>query len=309
MRKSLYDFCHENEKEYLLAEWIIEKNLPLTLESVSYGSKKKISWRCKKGHEWRAVVNSRTGGTGCPVCANRVVVPGVNDLATTHPELVRQWDTEKNEFLTPALVTAGNEKKVWWRCGKGHSWAASIASRAKGRNCPVCAGKLIVPGENDLASVYPNIAMQWHPTKNGDLTPENCAPARNRKVWWLCPLGHEYQAVVGSRTVNGAGCPYCAGRRVLKGFNDLATLAPEVAAQWHPTLNGALTPEMVTTGSRKKVWWQCADGHVWKSAIYSRAGVQKTGCPVCANQVNRARRSRYAAILKDSVQHRGSMNR
>lgn len=374
MRQSLYDYCHTYAKEYLLTEWDGEKNLPLTPQSVSYGSKKKVSWRCKqghawqavvytrtrgsgcpyctglkievgkadlqsrfpelmkqwhpeknkeltpallpagsnrkvwwrceKGHEWQAVIKSRTGGCGCPVCANRVVIPGENDLATTHQELARQWDTERNAFLTPTQVTAGTQKKVWWRCEKGHSWNAEIASRVKGSNCPACAGKVIVAGENDLASAFPYIAAQWPPTKNGDLTPENCAPARNRKVWWLCPLGHEYQAAVGTRTVNGTGCPYCAGRKVLKGFNDLATLEPKIAAQWHPTLNGTLTPDMVTVGSKRKVWWQCSDGHVWKAVIYARTGTQKCGCPVCAGRVNQARQARYAAVQGNSAQRR-----
>ncbi len=146
-----------------------------------------------------------------------------------------------------------------------------------------------------MASAFPDIAAQWHPAKNGSLTPRCCAPASNRRVWWLCPLGHEYQAAVGARTVSGSDCPYCTGRKVLKGFNDLAAVEPKIAAQWHPTLNGALTPEAVTAGSARKVWWQCADGHVWKAVIYSRTGKEKCGCPVCAGRFNRARQLRYKA--------------
>ena len=86
---------------------------------------------------------------------------------------------------------------------------------------------------------------------------------------------------------SGAGCPYCAGKRVLAGFNDLATLCPEIAAQWDPSLNGALTPEMVMPGSHQKVWWRCPEGHVWKAAVFSRTGKQKCGCPVCAGNVRR----------------------
>lgn len=90
--------------------------------------------------------------------------------------------------------------------------------------------------------------------------------------------------------MHGSGCPYCAGRKALRGFNDLATVDPKTAAQWHPTLNGSLTPEMVTAGSRKKVWWQCSEGYVWKAAVYSRTGSRKSGCPVCAG---RAKQNRY----------------
>ena len=98
---------------------------------------------------------------------------------------------------------------------------------------------------------------------------------------------HEWQAVIAARAVENSGCPYCTGRRVLAGFNDLATLHPKIAAQWDDTLNGTLTPEMVTPGSHKRVWWKCHEGHVWKTAIYSRTGKQKCGCPVCAGKTTR----------------------
>ncbi len=121
-----------------------------------------------------------------------------------------------------------------------------------GADCPVCAGKQVLPGENDLASTFPALAAQWHPTQNGPLAPSQVSPYSNRKVWWRCELGHNYTAAVAARAAGGSGCPYCAGRKVLAGFNDLSTRAPALAAQWHPTLNGALTPEQVTTGSHKK---------------------------------------------------------
>ena len=206
------------------------------------------------------------------------------------PELLAEWDTRRNLPLTPTQISFGSHQKVWWRCKRGHQWRAQIKSRTAGTGCPVCAGKKVIPGENDLASTFPGLAAQWHPTKNGSLTPQQITPCSNRKVWWRCELGHDYQACVSSRTANGSGCPYCAGRKVLPGFNDLATLAPELARQWHPTLNGTLTPDMVTTGSRRKVWWQCDQGHVWKSVIYSRAGSRQCGCPVCAGRVRTIQR-------------------
>jgi hypothetical protein len=76
----------------------------------------------------------------------------------------------------------------------------------------------------------------------------------------------------------------------------VATLAPEVADQWHPTLNGDLTPNMVTIGSNKRVWWQCQEGHVWKAVVYARVGTQKTGCPVCTGKVREERQARYQSI-------------
>lgn len=206
-------------------------------------------------------------------------------LETGRDELLSQWDEHLNGPLTAADITYGSKRKVWWRCAKGHEWQASAGSRTiKDTGCPVCAGKRVCPGENDLASLFPKFASQWHREKNGALRPEQVTPNSNRRVWWRCSLGHEWQAVVAARTSNGSGCPYCAGRKVLTGFNDLATRKPLLAKQWHPELNGELTPEMFTTGSHRKVWWQCHDGHVWKAVIYSRTGPKRSGCPVCAGR-------------------------
>lgn len=290
-----------SQRSDLAKQWHPTKNAPLTAEQVTIGSHHRVWWQCKKGHEWQAAVKTRVGGTGCPYCANRAVIPGENDLSTTHPELMQEWDNEKNS-LNPKEITSGTTRKVWWYCETGHQWQASVASRARGAGCPICAGKVIISQENDLGSRFPDIAAQWHPTKNGKLTPEICSPSSNRKVWWMCPLGHEYQAAVGARTVSGSDCPYCTGRKVLVGFNDLETLNPAVAASWHPTLNGTLTPQDVTTGSRRKIWWECPEGHVWKAVVYSRAGKQKTGCPVCAGKVTNPQQMRYGVIFKSEEQ-------
>ncbi len=287
-----------SQRPDLAAQWHPGKNT-VTPDLVTVGSNHLAWWICEKGHQWRAAVKSRVSGCGCPYCANRTVIPGENDLATVCPDLARQWHPTKNGALTPRDLLAGARKKVWWRCDRGHEWQATVLSRTSGgRGCPVCAGRNVISGDNDLAANFPDIAAQWHPTKNGALTPERVAPSSNRKVWWRCPRGHEYQAVVGHRTAKGSGCPYCAGKRVLAGFNDLSTREPKVAAQWHPTLNGALTPEMVTVGSRRKVWWQCSDGHVWRAVIYSRAGPQKCSCPVCAGKVKAGRMERYRLAVE-----------
>ncbi|MGM9619259.1 MAG: zinc-ribbon domain-containing protein [Oscillospiraceae bacterium] len=275
-----------SQRPELAAQWHAEKNGGLTPDAVPLGSHRRVWWRCENGHEWQAVVKSRAGGCGCPVCANRVLLPGSNDLAATHPEVARQWHPVKNGRLRPENVAAGTRRKVWWRCDKGHEWQASVVSRASsGAGCPVCAGKKIVPGENDLASSFPAIAGQWCGEKNGGLSPQSVSPYSNRRVWWVCGRGHAWQASVAARTMHGSDCPYCTGRKVLAGFNDLATVEPRLAAQWHRTLNGALTPEMVTVGSHQKVWWECPDGHIWKAVVYARAGPQQCGCPVCAGKV------------------------
>lgn len=272
----------------LARQWHPAKNGSLTPQQFTAASHHKAWWRCEKGHEWQAEIKSRVQGAGCPVCAGRQVQPGENDLATRDPVLAAEWHPTKNGALTPRDVTPGSSRKVWWRCARGHEWQASIASRHRGNGCPVCSSRQVLAGFNDLASQFPQIAGEWHPTKNGVLTPEQVTPASNRKVWWRCPLGHDYQATVASRTRRHAGCPYCSGRKVLAGFNDLASQRPALAREWKQLLNGDLTPQDVTPASHKKVWWQCPAGHVWQATVYSRTH-GGSGCPVCAGKAGSRR--------------------
>lgn len=288
MNESLAQWCPRQGREELLAQWHPEKNGTLSPWDVSRGSKKKIWWRCAKGHEWQAELKSRSRGAGCPVCSNRAVQQNVNDLGTTHPFLAAQWHPEKNGESLPRDFAAGSGVKVWWRCELGHEWQASIASRAgKGSNCPVCSGKTVLAGVNDLQSLFPELAEQWHPEKNAPLTAARVTPSSNRRVWWRCEQGHEWQASVASRSRCRSDCPFCSGKQTLPGFNDLASLHPALAAQWDDKLNGALRPDMVTPGSTRKVWWRCEEGHVWKAVIYSRTGKRRHGCPVCAGKTKK----------------------
>ena len=133
---------------------------------------------------------------------------------------------------------------------------------------------------------------QWDATRNLPLTPAKLSHGSHRKVWWICEKGHEWQAQIKSR-VAGCGCPVCAGREIHPHENDLASQYPLLAAQWHPVLNGNLGPDMVTPGSRRKVWWECPLGHVWKAVVYSRTGTNKCGCPICSGRVSRKRLEQY----------------
>ena len=276
---SLYHYCLKNGRKGLLEEWHYEKNCDFSPETVSPGSQRRAWWCCKRGHEWQAQIRTRVKGDGCPVCANKIVLQGKNDLATTHPKLAVQWHEKNNGHLRPKDIVAGSHKKVWWRCEKGHEWKAAPHSRTlRNTGCPVCTGQIVIPGVNDLASHFPELAAQWDQEINGTLTPQQVTPYSNRRVWWRCKKGHAYPAIISERARGRCGCPYCAGKKVLVGFNDLETLEPAIAAEWHDELNGDLSPRMVTVGSNKKVWWQCSLGHVWKTAIYIRTGKARCGC-------------------------------
>jgi len=253
---------------------------------VSCFSSKQVWWKCSKGHEWQTTVKVRTYGSNCPYCSNRRIAADENDLAATHPELVKEWAYDMNIDISPHDIGAGAKKAVWWRCSQcGYEWKASTVSRCAGRGCPVCAGKVVVSGNNDLMTHYPDIAEQWHPTLNGELTPDAITPFSNLEAWWICRLGHTWEAKVSTRTKQKSDCPYCTRRIILQGFNDLATTHPVIAAQWHPFLNGNLAPSDVMSGSKKKIWWKCGAGHIWQAYIFSRTG-NGTGCPVCAGKTN-----------------------
>ena len=201
-----------------------------------------------------------------------------NILASINPDIAAEWHPTKNEDLTPQNVTASSRKKVWWRGKCGHEWQAVVYSRTEGKGCPVCSGRTVLAGFNDLATKIPELASEWHPAKNEKLTPQMITPFSTRKVWWLGKCGHEWQASVYCRT-EGTGCPICAGKTVLSGFNDLGTINPKLAADWHPTKNGDLTPQDVTAFSRKMVWWLCSCGHEWQTSVAYRG--QRPSCSRC----------------------------
>ena len=303
---TLKEYCIRSRRAELLQQWHYAKNDGLTPDAVTCHSRQKVWWIDRLGHEWQQEIYSRTAlFRGCPFCAGREVLAGFNDLASTHPALSAQWDWEKNFDLTPQMVMAGNSRKVWWRCENGHSWQATIASRASGCGCPVCANRKILPGFNDFATTHPALAAEWHPTKNGDLTPSQVVSGSHQTVWWRCSLGHEWRAEIVDRTRGTNGCPYCGNKKVLAGFNDLASIEPEIATEWHPTLNGALMPEMVTAGSNRKVWWICSEGHVWRTAISNRTNAKKrTGCPVCAGNVSQKHRHLHLSPQADAERRR-----
>ena len=292
---SLRAFCQRMGFDRILREFAVEDNLPLTPDTISYGSKQKVWWQCERGHKWQSTVTVRTSGGGCPYCAGKLPLVGQTDLATTHPQLAAQWHPTKNGSLTPQQFTAGSNRKVWWQCQQGHQWEARISSRKGGIDCPVCSGRMVVAGVNDLATCFPALSAQWAEENEGK--PSQIRPYSNRKVWWRCALGHRWQTTVNARCTNDSGCPYCMNRRLLTGFNDLATREPDIAAQWHPILNGDRTPETVLFGANKYAWWICPQGHVWRAMIYSRTAKRKrTGCPICAGNISRKARERYERI-------------
>ena len=260
-------------------EWNYERNAFLRPEHFTSNSGKKVWWKCSMGHEWQATIGDRNNGSGCPYCASQKVMKGYNDLQTINPALAEEWSYDKNGEFTPSNIMPNSNKKVWWKCSKGHEWQAAISDRSKEHGCPYCSGRRVVKGESDLETVNPILAKEWNYERNNDLKPEHFTSNSGKKVWWKCNKGHEWQATIVHRN-NGRGCPYCAGKKVLKGFNDLQTVNPTLAKEWYYENNIGLTPMDVLSGSGKKVWWKCSKGHEWQAVINSRN--RGHGCPTCA---------------------------
>lgn len=271
----------------IASEWHPIKNGNIKPTTISSMSGKKVWWCCKLNHEWSTSVANRTKNKSrCPYCSGKKAIVGINDLATINPKLAKEWNPTKNDHLKPSDVTVGSERKVWWVCNKKHEWQANIKDRQKGNGCPYCSGRLAIIGKNDLATTNPVLASEWHPIKNNQLKPTNVTIGSDKKVWWLCEKGHEWQAKVNQR--KKAGCPYCGNKKVLKGFNDLATTHPEIAKQWHPTKNKNLYPYMFSYGSTQKIWWKCSKGHEWYATPNERTNKEEhtlLNCPICSSEL------------------------
>ena len=154
----------------------------------------------------------------------------------------------------------------------------------EGHGCPICSARTaaLKRGINDLLTVSPDLAAQWHDMKNGNLKPSDVTAHSMRKVWWQCRKGHEWEASVNGRQ-KGRGCPYCSGNRILPGCTDLLSINAPFLSEWDYEKNGDLKPESFGRGSIRKVWWKCREGHSWEAAIYSRTA--GSGCPYCAGNI------------------------
>ncbi len=281
-------------------EWHPSKNSPLTPKDVNANSTVQVWWQCQKNndHAWKVSVKTKIfSKSQCPKCRqlkSNKVIPQIL-TKENFPVLIAEWHPLKNLELQPENFTKGSNQKIWWQCtrNKKHEWEATINNRARGKGCPYCA-KTKVTKKNSLAFKFPLIARQWHSTKNKQ-PPTNISYGSSKRVWWQCPKekSHSWQSTVASVTQrNKLNCPFC---------NTLKYVHPDIAAEWHPTKNGVLTPEDVTRASGKRVWWQCPENqnHSWQAIVKNRT-VLKSGCPHCSAEKNILRLSEHLHDLVHS---------
>lgn len=258
-----------------------------------------VWWRCPAcDTEWRGEIRCRASGQSkCPLChpAQKNVRKHENTVDVTNPEDVSDWDYENNDALTPADVTRSCAKKVWWHCSKcDYRYREMVSVHVHKLNkCPCCSNYKIVKGKNDLATLRPDLAIEWDWEANGDLIPSDVTAVSNTMVHWICSrCGDKWTATPGSRrddTEFYTSCKVCRNHKTKVGWNDLATTNPELIEEWDWEANDleGWKPTEVRANQPIKARWTCKKcGHKWPASISNRA-VGGTGCPVCGMEVLR----------------------
>jgi hypothetical protein len=293
------------------------KNGDIKPNQLSACSNETIWWLCPKTckygcpHEYQMMVSNKTlQDQGCPFsgcCQSPKKCCIHTSLQTTHTEIAKYWDIETNReedgtIILPEQITYGSHFMAHWKCPKTcikgclHTWEATVASTVRQKEsdiCLYCSGQKICP-HTSLQYLYPDIASQWHPTKNVDesgivISANQVFPTSGKTAWWICPKTcqfgciHEYEMIIANRTDKHQGCPFSGccktAPKQLCIHNSLQYINPELASQWHPTKN-SITPDKVLPFCNEEAWWICKNNplHEWEACISDR---NLTGCPYC----------------------------
>ena len=345
---SLYAWCKENRKEYIIAEWDNKKNGSKTPQNVSYGSNKMVYWVCSENHSYEASPWVRTQGMGCPICAGKKILKGYNDLQSQYPELAKEWHSDKNGNLTPDQVFSFSNKKVWWKCEFGHAWKATINSRHKNR-CPHCYQDHRISVREklvyfNLKKYFPETLENFKLSDKSKITVDMCIPSLKLVVEYdgaqyhqdaerdtsrfkiiesegydlirirepnLPLLDHGRSIILDSVSltevangiykllelmaveyqINIPFAPVVIDDDLPEVYklidfsvveNSLESVYPELAKEFHPTLNGTLNPNRITCRSGLKVYWVCPEGHPYQATVLNRTSGK--GCPYCSGK-------------------------
>ena len=200
----------------LAKEWHPTLNVRLP-EEVAVGSPDSAWWQCRFGDVWKALIESRVQGHGCPKCSARKLHHGVS-LAITRPDIAAEWDATANGARTPDDVAPNSCDAYSWRCPKNHSYKQRVDRRTAGSGCPYCARRKPLPGETDVATEYPRIVVDWDDNKNRSVDPNQILPGTT-KYWWKCSHGHEEFQSIPHR-VKSQGCTRCPAE-LRSGFNPI----------------------------------------------------------------------------------------
>ena len=282
-------------------EWDYAKNAPLTPDLVAAHSGKKAYWICENGHSYSSVIASRTSddACGCPVCSNAGPVLyqdgmyiGEHSLAKDAPEIALEFDAQKNGISADNIAVSSN-KKMWWKCSVcGYEWQSKVNNRTSSlkTGCPQCARvqnkqgnkkrENLVAKNGSLLDHYPELCQEWDYDKN-EIKPTEVSSGSVKKVWWICNSGHHYQSCINHRTSKKkTGCPYCANKKVLVGYNDLATTHPHLLKEWCYEKN-TIKPTEILVGSERKIWWKCYYCSLEYESSPEKRANKPLGCVLC----------------------------
>lgn len=200
------------------------------------------------------------------------------------PEILAEWDYEKNVDQNPHLLSRHSTKKVHWKCANGHTFKTAIVHRST--SCLYCSNKRLWKGFNDLQTKRPDLLQDWNYELNNEIGvfPDDVLFCSSKLVWWTCSVNteHTWKTNLNHRTSpTPTNCPYCAYKKVLKGFNDLATTHPELLKEWDFQLN-TKRPDEIIAKTKTKFFWRCKLNHSYQMSGEKKALHQK--CPYCCNK-------------------------
>ena len=275
------------KKPFLKSEWL--ENINGDIYNVFSNSNDIIEWICRKCHRnYKAKISNRAEDDKCcPYCSNRKLIKGINDLATTHPHLIKEWSSLNDRQLS--CLTNKSSYKAWWNCSVCSNTYQQVVSQkfSSKISCPYCRKAKILKGFNDLPTTHPWLFKEWSTSNDRDFSSLMCNS--NYRAWWKCSeCSREYRQTVKKKILmNISCCLYCQKNKVLKGFNDLATTHEYLLNEWDYLNNILLAkPTEIDEKSNKIVWWICKDNpnHRYKFKINEKIKYEKRNlitCKIC----------------------------
>lgn len=265
---------------HLATELNPAKNGGVSARDIFAGSAATFTWTCTKAgkeHDFTATASNRTANrSSCPVCLNRKIQGGINDIGSLYPSIATEFDTDANPGIELIDLAPGSNRMVNWKCAAGHKFRLTVGQRTRGANCRICPTG--AKAQKTLTFARPDLAVELHPTRNAPRTANDITIGSHVICVWVCPNKHSYEQTPERRNA-GYGCPHCSGQRFAVGVNDPATLYPEICSEWHPSKNGTLEPGDRAARSAH-IWWEClAHGHQQRQTLVHR--IASHGCTEC----------------------------
>ena len=241
-------------------QWHSVLNKGVLPHHVRSSSNKRVFWQCLKNKEHvfqQRVHNFVNSSFDCPEC----------ELLINHsPDLLAELHPFLNNLIDITTIHYASNKSLWWKCSNGpdHIWKTAVTNRQKGSGCPVCKNKKV--SLTNALSNYTSISSQFHPVLNSSPI-HHFVSGSHEEIWWKCSQSpdHIWRTQVNRRAGHREGkCPFCSGKSVSIS-NSVQVQYPVLVEQWDIAKN-PLLPKDVTTGSKKKIWWQCVAAQADKTS-------------------------------------------